>query len=325
MRKLVVASVLVVGWWWWHDRGSSVELETRPHTFVLGDRFGVVDGPDTNRTMTILDRAGERVRKVELDPLAPDIRMVGTGGGPAAVWIDAGKIVFQMIGSDGRRGASEKFGSKAAMLCEGSASNEQRFGVGWMEKDGRIWFVHGNGAASAESVAAASVDDGDADAPKPKWCGIASADEDIALVWPDGNKLAVNMCSRKRCESTVTTIKVDPASVRGFGCIYDGCLVATSDGNVSLFSLKKGKKLWTRELPGARRGERMPIAGRNGQLVVAYQSDGFVQAVRVDATGDLVTLLHADGDTPSVALARDRVIVALRHHGDVVHHVMPVM
>jgi hypothetical protein len=288
---------------------------------VLPDNFAIVDGPDTGRKLVELDFGGAVRTSIDLDPLAPDIRAIGTGAGPAAVWIDNGKIVLQMIRRDGSHGKRDTFGKKATVLCDGTASNDARFGVGWIESDGRIWFVHGP-VAQDEMEAA-----GDDDAPKPKWCGIASADDDIALLWPDGKKLMMNICDRRRCSGSVTTIKIDPAQLRGFGCTFDDCLFATADGKLTSFTMK-GKQRWTRDVPGIRAGDRVSIVGSKDRFAVGYhRADGGASIARVGSAGTVAEIWNDPrGDqAPALALSKDRLAVGYRRDHDLQHIVIKLL
>jgi hypothetical protein len=314
MRKLLVVATIAIAWMYWRH-SPAVELGV-PQAMVLTDGFGIVDGPDTGRVLVQLDRDGSQRSRVELASIAPDIRVVGARSGPLAVWIDRGKIALQTIKSDGSLGAREEFGTKATMLCEGVATNDHRFGVSWMEKDGKIWVVHG-----PVTDAAASSDD-DVDVPKPTWCGVASADEEIALLWSDGKKIRQNNCDRRACRNTVAKIAIDPKQLVGFGCVFDGCLFATRDGKVTWFT-ERGSKQWTRELPDVRAGDRVSIIGGRRRFAVGYHTTTGAAVVRFDLSGKATALWNDSADqAPVLALSRDRLAISYHRANELLHRVI---
>jgi len=315
MRKLLVVVAVAIAWLWWTRHPPAAELGV-PQAMVLNDGFGIVDGPDTGRVFLQLDRNGSQRSRVELPKLAPDIRVVGARSGPLAVWIDRGKIALQSIQPDGTLGAREEFGKKVAMLCEGVATNDYRFGVSWMENDGRIWVVHGPVTDAAAS------NDEDTDVPKPTWCGVASADEDIALLWADGKKIKQNNCDRRSCRNTVAKIAIDPKQLVGFGCVFEGCLFATRDGKVTSFS-DRGTKQWTRDLPDVRAGERVSIIGGKRRFAVGYHTTTGAAVVRFDLSGKATAVWTDNADqAPVLALSRDRLAISYHRANELQNRVV---
>jgi hypothetical protein len=311
MRKLLVIAAIVIAWMYWRH-APAVELGV-PQAMVLADGFGIVDGPDTGRVLVQLDRDGSQRSRVELATIAPDIRVVGARSGPLAVWIDRGKIALQSINPDGSLGARDEFGTKVARLCEGVATNDLRFGVSWMEKDGKIWVVHG-----PVSDAAASDDD----VPKPTWCGVASADEEIALLWSDGSKIRQNNCDRRSCRNTVAKIAIDPKQLVGFGCTFEGCLFATRDSKVTWFT-ERGTKRWSANLPDVRAGERVSIAGGRKRFAVGYQTASGAAVVRFDLSGNPTQVWNDRADqAPALALSRDRLAISYHRDSELQHRVI---
>ena len=305
MRKLLVVAAIAIVWLWWTRTPAELGV---PQTLVLVDGFGIVDGPDTGRVLVKLDRDGAQQSRVELATIAPDIRVVGGRNGPLAVSIDRGKIALHAIRDDGSLGRREEFGNKATMLCEGAATNEARFGVAWMEKDGRIWVVHG-------PVTEAVASDDDTDLPKSTWCGVASAGDDIALLWADGKKIKQNNCDRRSCRNTVAKIAIDSKQLVGFGCVFDGCLFATRDGKVTAFD-QRGTKRWTRDLPDVRAGDRVSIAGGKQRFAVGYHTTSGAAVVRFDLSGNATTVWNDSADqAPVLAVSRDRLAISY-HRGN---------
>src|SRR5204863_6528273 len=115
------------------------------------------------------------------------------------------------------------WGRSVRQICDGVASNATRFAVGWLEADDTVWFVHGPLAAAAEG----------ADGPLPEagpirvgpltrndWCGVASAEDKIALMWRDADRLSLTMCSQKACSNLPVSFKLERrVPVLGVGCL----------------------------------------------------------------------------------------------------------
>jgi hypothetical protein len=313
MRKLAVAVVVVwIGWKLLHrDRGR--DADRAPQAAVLRDGFAVID---RDRVVEVEPDGRER-QTIELST-PHDVRLVGMRTNPGAVWLDAGKVIIGAIGADGEIRDQRKFGSKATQLCDGVASNEQRFGVGWLESDGRVWVVHGPVASLAADETPIAID---AVATKPTWCGVASADDQIALLWREGTKVFVNFCSKKKCSGYLWSAPVEPDRLVGFGCLKTGCAFATDDGVVT-YARDSGKVTWRRELPGARRGQRVTVVGGNKRFAIGYATAEGAAAVRIAVDGTVAQAWRGAADAaPALVLSGNRLFAAYRRDHDLVHHV----
>src|SRR5687768_3197492 len=216
MRKRWFLALAVVGGMWWMRGDEPARAPDRVQVGVLKNGFTVL----ANRQILEVDRSGAKQHAMRLQ-LDGDVRVVGTRAGTAVAWQDGKKIKLATLDSDGKPDEVSTWGKKATRLCDGAASNEHRFGVGWLEADGRVWFVHGPLAQAAFAAPVAT---------KATWCGIASAEHNLALVMRDGSKYLLNFCSRKECSGLVAKVPIDPsATLLDFGCVRDSCLFATRD------------------------------------------------------------------------------------------------
>lgn len=63
--------------------------------------------------------------------------------GAAVAWHEGAKLRLARLAADGQLVESSTWGKSVQRLCEGVASNDAMFGVGWLEADGKVWVVHG--------------------------------------------------------------------------------------------------------------------------------------------------------------------------------------
>lgn len=212
---------LVIGlWWMW--RGGDEAVAPRVQAGVLRNGFTVL----VDRQVHELGRDARTEHQMSLQ-LADEVRFVGTSAGSTVGWKAGKKLKLAALDDGGNPDEPSTWGKKVAQLCEGAASNEHRFGIGWLESDNRVWIVHGPMRASALALDALELH---TDAAKVTWCGVASAGPDLALLWRDGKKLQLNFCTPKACSAYVTKVPV-PAEEQllGFGCVRDACLFASRD------------------------------------------------------------------------------------------------
>ena len=87
-------------------------------------------------------------------------RVVGGRAGTLFAWLSDKRLRLALVGEDGTLGAPSAWGRNALQLCDGVATGDHRFGVGWLERDGGVWFVHGpiGAAVNATAVPAAGAD-----------------------------------------------------------------------------------------------------------------------------------------------------------------------
>src|SRR5206468_13126703 len=105
-----------------------------------------------------------------------EVRLVGTQRGPTVGWIEGKHLRLATLDRDGSPENPSTSGKSARQLCDGAASNEQRFGIGWLESDGRVWFVHGGLGQLGSAPEATEV------AARGEWCGIASAERQVVIL-----------------------------------------------------------------------------------------------------------------------------------------------
>lgn len=320
-RSIFVVGLLGAVVWVWC--GSSAPSPTTSdgvlHTAVLRDGFGIMES-DGDRHVVEVDRDGQRRRRRAI-PVVGDARVFGTNQGAAVAWLDRKKVKLALVKGDGELGQPQEWGRNASALCEGAASNDERFGIGWLESDGRVWFVHGpmSPAATVSTLA-------DEQAMKAEWCGITSAGDYIALLWREGARWFLNMCSRKECTSMVARVPLDPKhTLLAFGCSREGCLIAFRDQKSTTnlaFVGVTGKKQWAKPLSEAAPSTEVSIAAigpkamavgfvaKEGATVLRVSKDGAMERAWADP---------ASTEVPAVAWANERLLIAIPD-GDGVRH-----
>jgi hypothetical protein len=248
MRRTVTIAAGVAAIWWLSsndDDTSAPAAHDRPQAGVLTDGFTVLHGPRGARHIHELDGHGNIERAVPLR-MDRDLRLVGTRRGSAVGWQDGKKVQLALVGDDGTLEQRSTWGKNVRQLCDGAASNDHRFGVGWLESDGRVWFVHGPLDHAAAGVAAPATLA--AEPAGASWCGIASAERNVALLWREGSRLLMNFCTAKKCTSLVVKVPLDRRdTLLGYGCVRDSCLFGTRDkaGNAKLYHVtEKGKAIF---------------------------------------------------------------------------------
>lgn len=300
---------------------TRADRERAPQVAVLRDGFATLVDDGVLR-IAELGRDGAR-RGEDAIALASEPRLVGTAAGPALGWLHARRVHLALV-KDGGLVQRSEWGKAPRQLCEGAASNERRFAVGWLEADDSVWIVHGPLAAkrdvARDEVRAARVELGVA-AGLVTWCAIASADKNVAMVWRGGDLLSLMMCTAKRCGPLGARVKLDPAiAVLATGCVGDACVLAMrggSDGPVELALVHDhGKRSkWTRRLADAAPGTAVSAAGIGDRAVaVGYVSADGAVVVRVGRDGAVSPVWRAPGvrATPSLAWAGGRLLVATR-------------
>jgi len=317
----------VLGFATWRACGSS-SSESPPtstnilHTAVLRDGFAALEY-EGDRHVVEVDANGT-FRNRRAVPVRGEARVFGTRQGVAVGWLDNKKVKLALVTGDGKLGEASVWGRDAQMMCEGTASNDLRFGVGWLEKDGRVWFVHGPTAAAMEVVSL----------PHPgvvaEWCGITSAGDQIALLFREGSKIYMNMCSKKECSGLVAPLPLDPRhQLLAIGCSKDSCMLAFRDqqSNTHVGQMGvTGKKWWSKQLTEAVSSTEVSIAaiGKKSMAVGFVAKEG-ATVLRVDNKKGLMERLWADPsstEVPSVAWAKDRLFVAIPEGDGVRHEVL---
>src|SRR5437868_4933144 len=152
MVAIVVAIVVALVW----PRNAAPPAPAAPpgglQLAVVRDGFVVTHPTDGGRRVIELDREG-RERGTLITRHGEDQRVVGTSVGPAVAWEEARKVRFVRVSDDRDLGT---WGKSVRQLCDGVASNDARFAVGWLEADDTVWIVHGplvaGGPADADAA-----------------------------------------------------------------------------------------------------------------------------------------------------------------------------
>ena len=264
-------------------------------------------------------------------------RMVGTSTGVAIGWHDGDKLQFARVTGDGQLGEVSTWGKRVAQLCEGTASNEHQWGVAWLQKDGRVWVLHGPTRRREPRAKDREVDQMDqevtAELASTTWCGVTSAGKHLVLLWRDtANRTFMNQCDDKRCESAVVRVPIAAKQqLAGIACVERMCLVAVRDerGGASLawITTLRGKVVWVKPLPDATAATTFSITAAGDQaFVVGYVTREGATATRVIESGSMVRA-WADpysSEPPVVAWANDRLLVAHRHGDNVAPEIVPL-
>ena len=331
MRMRTIAGLILVAGILWLRRGDD-GAPAHPHRLqaaVLSDGFAVLIGPrdvHDSRRVIELDRDGAKQDEMPLR-LEREVRLVGTRSGAAVGWQDGKKLKFGSLDSDGNPDDISTWGKNVRQLCDGAASNEHRFAVGWLESDGRVWFVHGPMAriAALDAIVA------DAGPAKATWCGIASAEQNVALLWREGSRLLMNFCTRKRCTDIVVKVPVGSNdALLGYGCVRDSCLFATRDkhGTTKLLRVTAEGRAIVRTLENATTETPVSIVGAGTRaFAIAYMAkDGLATINRVTVDGAFANVWHFENTrhVPTLAWAGDRLLCALQseHAGYADYHVL---
>lgn len=219
---------------------------------VTGDGFLVAQQVPGARKVWTVGRDGSQQHHAEFVH-AGDVRIVGTTAGPTAGFQDGKRLRLSRI-ADGRD--LGMWGTNVRALCDGVASNDKRFAVGWLEGDGRVWIVHGPTSKARQSAVMSlsdtAVSDELAVASEPTWCGVASAGDKVALFWRDRDRMLFQMCTAKRCGGLAASVPLPRNNViLGMGCLRNACMIAHRDqrGTAAVTYLtESGSAKWSRPI-----------------------------------------------------------------------------
>ena len=294
---------------------------------MLRDGFVVME-TSSDRHALDLDRDGNR-RSRNAVPVTVEARVVGSSVGALVGWLDGRQLKLAKIVGDGKLGNATSWGRSVRRLCDGAASNDERFAVGYLDNDDRIWFVHG---PMTKRTAATTVDDVAvtelATTTAPNWCAIASAEDYIALFWREGSRRFVQMCSSKEC-GVMGRLPLKPEhELLAAGCLRSGCLLAFRDerGKRHIgWMTPTGKPQWTKPLET--NSDAVEIVGAGNKAVaLSYVSPQGATVARVMAKGQ-IERAWADPSleaTPAIAWSRDRLLVSWRAGSTVETTVVPM-
>ena len=281
---------------------------------MLSDGFALLapaSGGEKRRVIE-LDRDANRVETRALDWDIP-MRIVGTSVGIGLGWQDGRKLKLYILAPDGKPGDVSTWGKNVRQMCDGAATNEHRFGIGWLESDNRVWFVHGPVHRLASDVIEALPA---AEPASVTWCGIASAEKNVALLWRDGSRLLMNFCTAKKCTSLVVRVPLDTKDkLLGYGCLRDSCLFAARDknGNTKLHRVTERGKTIVKTLENATADTGVSVTGvGTGAFAIAYKAkDGQMTIHRITSELGFTNTWHFNDatTTPSLAWADGRLLV----------------
>jgi len=301
-RQTAFAALVVLVSILWPRGQGGVEHRGPLQVAVVRDGFAVLAG----HRIHAVDAGGELGGSVAIGELA-DVRVVGLGTGTSVVWRTGVKLQVARVEADGRLGPREQFGQRVERVCEGTATNEHRFGVAWLESDGTLRFVHGP-IAQELSVASAR---------GRTYCAIASAGRQIALVWRDGGRVELNLCG-KHCKSRVARVAIDNRPILGVACTDDACAFAQrSATGVDVTWVKhSGKQVWQKPLPDATPDSAVALVGAGDRIAIAYETGGEPAVRAADRSGNLSAIWQ--GRLPALAWAHGKLLVARTVDGELV-------
>jgi hypothetical protein len=299
---------------------SSSSVAPRPQAAVLYDGFAVIEG---GTKLVELDDTGDVRSETALSSMPADTRVIGMVKGPGVVYRDGKKVVIGYVDDDGKIEQPQRFGRSVHKMCEQTASNSRRFAVSWTEGDGEIWFVHGPTKRRFEAIPIVTRDmlPDDTELRQPSYCGVASAGNDIVLLYRDGSRTNLVTCSEKRC-SNPQTIKLDAKrEILGFGCTKEACAIVTRDGNsvdASWAWLRGGKVEWTKPLPSPADDTRVTAVGVGAQVAIAYSIDPEPVVRVVGKDGAMKVVWQGRSDTvPGLAWSDTALLVAAHRDGGI--------
>lgn len=318
-RPLVTLGVAAGLWWLWPDaEAPAPPPAARVQAAVLADGFAVIDG---RGRITELDEDAERRREIAVKAAPAGARVFGIAGGAGLAWRDGKRVAFAFVGEDGDLEDTVRFGKRVSSMCDGVATNDHRFGVAWAEADGQISFVHGPTARGGKAAAAALEAAPLAGPAKADFCAIASAHEHLAILFTEGSRTQVTMCSRRDCGVPWRLELPKKSAVLGFGCARSGCVVATrGEGGVTqaTWVAARGKAQWTKPLPHASPDTQVALVGTDTQVAIAYATANEPVVVTASAGGALATVWQGASDhLPSLVHSSGRLLVARTVEGEV--------
>ncbi|MCB9570813.1 MAG: hypothetical protein H6709_01850 [Kofleriaceae bacterium] len=325
-RSVWILGVLAVSVWWCAGgdapRRPGATHVAPPQLAVRAGGFVALDGPAGARRVVAIDRDGHAAAPVRL-ALPAESRAIGASDHVGVVWRDGARIAVAGV-DDGALGEPYHFGTRVERMCDGTASNDRRWGVGWRERDGRVWIVFGptfrDGAGVADATATARVATAPAaTATDLTWCAVASGDDQIVLFWRErGGDLSMNFCDRKRCSPLAPRLPpaISRATLLAVGCLRKGCGFVTRDRDDAIrlrwVVADSGRLKWTTTLPGARADTTATLVGAGDrQLALAYVAADGAHVARVDAKGALTELWHgADATAPALMWSQGQLLLA---------------
>jgi len=302
----------------WHatDRGAAgAALQVG----VLRDGFVVSHPADAGRRVIELDPQGAE-RRVMTVQHAGDQRVVGTGAGTAVAWQQDRKVRLVRVEDDRDLGT---WGKSVRQLCDGVASNRERFAVGWLESDDSVWIVHGP-VATATPAETEEITTATGELVRSDWCGVASAEQNVGLFWRTADRLRFVLCGKRKCSGLGASVRLERRlPVLGIGCLSNVCLIAVRDdtGTAQLALLtESGRTKWVKPLDTP--SQAISIVGvGNRRFAIGYAAKAGAEVVQIDRDGAIASLWRdaASTGSPALAWSSDRLLIA-HHRGDALIH-----
>jgi hypothetical protein len=162
-----------------------------------------------------------------------------------------------------------------------------------------------------------------------KWCGIASAEHKVALMWTERDRLILNFCDKRQCSGFRAPVLIDADdTLLGFGCLRDSCLIAARDpkGATRVHLVNQlGKVQWSRPLTTARDASVTIVGAGDRSFAVATRGDADATVHRFTRDGASTLLWERRGaEAPSLAWSAGKLMVGYRHDRNVVTEVLAV-
>jgi hypothetical protein len=316
---LAVLTVLV-----WPRHRMAAPAHEALQAGVIRNGFVLTHATEAGRRILELDAQGQARRELAL-PHADDRRVVGTRTGTAIAWQDKKKIRLARV-EDGRDLGT--WGKTVRHLCDGVASNDERFAVGWLEADDTVWIVHGP-VAAGEFADTDGLWVSSAGLARTDWCGVASAEQNVAMLWREADRFLFTMCTKKGCSGFPARFRLEHRiPILGFGCLRNACLIAGRDtaGSAHLALVTEASQVkWDKTLDGA--SSTVSIVGVGDHaFAVGYATGTGSEVVRFDRDGAVTSLWRdpASTSTPALAWSSGRLLIAHRRGEALVHETLPL-
>lgn len=300
---------------------------------VLDGGFAVMEGGPNDRHVITVDRDGGKQERLALPVVAPKARMVGAARGVLIGWVFGDKVHLARLKGDGELGKAKEWGKRVAMLCDGVATSDHAWGIGWLEKDGRVWVVHGptRGGRTIDGEVLAFADVATTTT-RNTWCGVTSTGRGTALMWRDGaSRYWLNTCDSNGCSDKVLRLPIsNKLALEAIACNKTACLIAGHDGGGGYRAVwwkLDGKVAWSKPLADAAEDTSFTVTGagdaafaigyvtREGAVVSRAISSGSIERAWADPYSK---------EVPAIAWAGDKLFVAHRHQSGVSPEVVPL-
>ncbi len=314
-RRTFFVGLVIAGAWWLHrgHKPSAVHERMRLQAAVLPNGFAAVvrarDVHDSTRVIEVDRGAGFPERNIALQ-LSADVRLVGTRTGVMVGWAADRRLKLATLDGDGRPDKVTTWGKNVETLCDGAASNEHRFAVGWLDSDRHVSFVTGTveGAVVSMNPSTASAN--------VTWCGVASAERNVAVFRRDADSLTMSFCGAGTCTDEIPVPIGADDKILGFGCVADSCLIAARDrrhDTIKLHHVTSGGQTIVEPLDDATLGTLASIVGVGTHaFAVAYMTqNGFASIKRFAVDGTMTDAWGHSGadEAPTIAWAADKLFI----------------